>query len=64
MLSRRRRGAGIAQVNELNQQIITRRIPNQVGLIGRTFAFQALTDCGAAAQGKAYTNAVQVTLVP
>ncbi len=43
---------------------IIRPIPNNPAFAGLIFSFQALTDCAAAPQGKAYTNAVQVTLTP
>jgi hypothetical protein len=41
---------------------IVRPIPNDLALVGLTFSFQALTDCAAAPQAKAYTNGVQLTL--
>ncbi|MCC7169538.1 MAG: hypothetical protein IT459_03740, partial [Planctomycetes bacterium] len=43
---------------------IKRTIPNDPAFAGLVFSFQALTDCAAAPQGKAYTNAVELTLVP
>jgi hypothetical protein len=43
---------------------ILRQIPNQPLLVGRTFAFQALTDSLAAPLAKAFTNGVEVTFVP
>jgi hypothetical protein len=43
---------------------LQRRIPNSALLVGRTFSFQALTDNPLAPNGKAYTNAVQVTILP
>jgi hypothetical protein len=41
-----------------------RQIPNQAALVGRTFAFQALTDSPAAPLAKAFTNGVEVTFTP
>lgn len=43
---------------------IVRTIPTSSSYAGLVFSFQALTDCAAAAQGKAYTNAVELRLVP
>ncbi|MCC7169539.1 MAG: right-handed parallel beta-helix repeat-containing protein [Planctomycetes bacterium] len=43
---------------------IKRTIPNDPAFAGLVFSFQALTECAAAPQGKAYTNAVELTLVP
>jgi hypothetical protein len=42
----------------------TRRIPDDPTLIGRSFAFQSLTDCAAAPLGRAWTNAVVLHVVP
>jgi hypothetical protein len=41
-----------------------RPIPNQIGLVGHTFSFQALTDSPAAPLSKAFTNGVEFTIVP
>lgn len=54
----------VTTVGSGRPRIVTRTIPYQLGLIGQTFSFQALTDCSAAAPGMAYTNAVEITLVP
>lgn len=52
--------AGAASPN-----VIYRSIPNAAALlVGRTFAFQALTDNAAAPSGRAYTNPVEITIVP
>jgi hypothetical protein len=42
---------------------ISRPIPLNPALLGKTYSFQALTTSAAAPQGKAYTNAVQITFV-
>jgi hypothetical protein len=44
--------------------VLQRQIPNVSALVGQTFAFQSLTDNVAAPNGKAYSNAVQITIVP
>jgi hypothetical protein len=41
-----------------------RKIPSGAYLIGQTFAWQALIDSGAAPSGQAYSNAVELTIVP
>jgi hypothetical protein len=43
---------------------LQRLIPGFATLVGRTFSFQALTSNPLAPNGKAYTNAVQVTILP
>ncbi|MCK6445210.1 MAG: DUF1565 domain-containing protein [Planctomycetes bacterium] len=43
---------------------IKRTIPNDPAFAGLVFSFQALTTCAAAPLGQAYTNAVELTLVP
>ncbi|MCE9593872.1 MAG: DUF1565 domain-containing protein [Planctomycetes bacterium] len=45
-------------------KLITRPIPFLSALVGRTFAFQALTRSAAAPLGAAYTNGVEVTFIP
>lgn len=45
-------------------KIMSRPIPYDLALAGMAFAFQALTTSSAAPLGKAYTNAVQLTLIP
>jgi hypothetical protein len=51
-------------VGSIAPAVVQRSIPNALPLIGHTFAFQALTDNSAAPAGKAYTNAVQFTVLP
>jgi hypothetical protein len=44
--------------------LVHRKIPSVPALVGRTFSFQALTHSSVAPQGLAYTNGVQVTMLP
>ncbi len=44
--------------------VTQRMIPNQIALVGRTFSFQALTDSAAAPLSRAFSNGVEVTIVP
>ncbi len=44
--------------------ITQRRIPNQIALIGQTFSFQALTHSSAAPLSRAFSNGVEVSIVP
>jgi hypothetical protein len=44
--------------------ITQRRIPNEIALVGQTFSFQALTHSFAAPLSRAFTNGVEVSIVP
>lgn len=45
-------------------KLIKRTIPNDPAYAGLVFSFQALTDCAAAPLARAYTNGVELLLVP
>jgi len=55
---------GPVSVDPLSPTSVSRRIPNNPALIGRTFSFQALTNSSTAPQGAAYTNVAAVTFIP
>ncbi len=44
--------------------VTQRMIPNQIALVGQTFSFQALTNSAAAPLSRAFTNGVEVSIVP
>jgi len=44
--------------------VTQRMIPNQIALIGQTFSFQALTNSPAAPLSRAFSNGVEVSIVP
>jgi len=44
--------------------ITQRMIPNQIALVGQTFSFQALTDSPAAPLWRAFSNGVEISIVP
>ena len=43
---------------------LQRSVPNSSLLVGQTFSFQALTDNALAPNGKAFSDAVQITILP
>lgn len=44
--------------------VTQRMIPNQLALVGQTFSFQALTNSSAAPLSRAFSNGVEVLIVP
>jgi hypothetical protein len=54
----------VAAIGPNSSTTFQRLIPNAAFFVGQTFSFQGLTDNPLAPNGKAYTNAVQITILP
>jgi hypothetical protein len=54
----------VTSIGPASSTTFQRSIPNAAFFVGQTFSFQALTDNPLAPNGKAYTNAVQFTILP